>query len=728
LAKLGEVSNEGPFLLGPREVDRASERLSDTITKVSQRGRLIVGLDNLQYADPSSLLTLEDLLKNRGTPSFLILSTTGDRNGYETEALSDYLPLEDPQTVDLRLTCLTDQEADTLLRLAYPDMIGLHRDIVRSRLGGVPGLLVDRILVNAVLEEPCRIHPDAVTHWMQDKISGLTAEQRLLGRIVAALRDPVDADALRDLLPAKDPFELLTLLQGLVDRGVIVRRNGKFCPASGVLRAAIDSEMTLAERRLLHESLVRNANGALGMPLQEVAYHTRQAGLPTEALQEALVEEANRLEARHALPEALESLLAAGGLGNSGARTTEAILWRTGRLAETLRRHGLAVESFAEIERQAHLEGNEVEALRAGVDQATNQARLDPNGVSIPHLSSSVTRCIELDEFPIASRGLELALSLLDFQGDSPEMRRLLHEADRLSEMSTDPTSSAWVSLARARYVYLGQPYLGLSSAMQAVSLAREVNDDRLVGRALNRLVVCLMFLGRLNLPEGAGVVDECTTHIRRTGDALLKQDLTYNLSNWCLDTGNIEESQVRFELLLQDLPSRVAPLELVRLHIMEGELSLKQGLPAKALECFQKAGHLEGGLKGTHRLHNQAGKVLALLDLGRIREAHAEAACLASASPRDRYSHNPSLIALAKARLLRRQGRADAALDVLEAYADRAKECMIPCALLLRLEQYRLMVRLGMRIPSAQIQETLLMAEERRLDQRAQELRAFLP
>lgn len=700
-----------------------THRIASVLVPEHNSRGLVVGIDDLHNADPSSLLVIRELCARYAHAGWTLISTVlADPDSHQSP-VEEYLSASFSGILTTRLGELESDDAQRLLSEVRPSLSEGERLRIIRTLGGHPGLLCDRKLIDQVIVTGDFAGESVLANVAKARLRHLLPDETLLGRILGLLRSTSSVERLVSITNW-DPIRVLRALESLVQQQVLERAGDHFSVKSPLIRTALRTSMTSGEKRLIHQLIVERSEDKGEASLPEIAYHTKQGGLPTALLTKALAREADRLENEGAFPEALEHLMSACGLDEGMSHRP--LLERAGQLSDRLRRHRTAAQCYERAAEIAEAEGAGRQATRNAARSLMSLARVHPKHVDLSRVESILQDCIADKEWDAAAEILEINLWILDFHGDSPRTRRLLLEADRISPRTESLRAKAWVSFARARYAYLGDTAQGLPAAEESVELARQTDDPWLTGRCLNRLLICLYFTGRLNLPEGAQALQTCDVHIQESGDDTLRQDVRYNLANWYVDTGDCDAAQVHLEDLMEGTLPKGSAFEDARLWILKGEIQVHQGHAAEALECFRQAESTDPGLTGSHRVHSAAGKVLALLELGRIGEAMSHEQLLWSIGPNDRLSHNPSLIALARARLRVRQGKVDAAVDDLTEFAKYLGSWMVPGLLTVRLEQFRLQRRSRMQILGDESRLAFELAASLSLDRLASLLRPF--
>ena len=365
-----------PELVRFRLFDAAAELLSNA---AAERPIVLV-IDDLQAADPPSLLLLRFVARTLTTARLLVVCAYRDVDPVPAQELAETLAEVAREHVTRRIALggLTEPEVAEYLALTAPETAAPH--VVRAvheRTEGNP-LFVGEIARLLALEdgEPGPGVPRGIRDVIARRLGHLDEASRRLLVLASVLGREFRLDMLAALGDVPDD-ELLTWLDGAIAAGVVAEvpgSPGRLRFEHELFRDALYEGLSAARRVRLHgrvvEALERLEDGAGGSLLAELAAHAIAAGDPEAGLRHARAAAGRALEA-HAFEEAArllglalealdlrppvdplarcELLLAAGEALASAGSTAEArdrflaaaALARSARLPEALARAGL---------------------------------------------------------------------------------------------------------------------------------------------------------------------------------------------------------------------------------------------------------------------------------------------------------------------------------------------------------------------------------------------------
>lgn len=296
---------------GAEPVPRALHVVDRALARLGEHTPVVLVVDDLQWADGSSLDTLAYLVAGMRRQRLAILVTyrdTGLADGHPVHAwVADMLRL--PGVTDLPLARLTEEETAEQLeqllgRRPRPQLVAE----VWERSGGNPYLTE---LLAGDVQPDAEVLPENLPGVLRSALTaqwhGLEPDARQVTQVLAVAGRPVDAGVLADVLPDLD-------VDGALHRaeagGVVARdRDGRVWFRHPLLADVLYATLLPDEVRRLHGSFVdvltatdRPARGA--RTLGDLALHYAGAGRFDEAFEASLTgsEAAVRVGA---LPEAV---------------------------------------------------------------------------------------------------------------------------------------------------------------------------------------------------------------------------------------------------------------------------------------------------------------------------------------------------------------------------------------------------------------------------------------
>ena len=247
---------------------RLCQAVTGALRHLSADRRLLLVLDDLQWADAASQRLLSHLAATLAETSILVLATYRDRTLDGGEPLADTLAaLARTATVDrLQLGGLSVADvARVMASYVDPDPAGTLARLVSDRTGGNPFFVLEVLRLLDAHAGPGRTPGDAaaliaehipagVRDVLRRRVSRLPDQTRTLLLVAAVIGQEFDLDVLAAVTGVDDDEVLdaveLTVLSGLVveDRGAV----GRFRFAHALIREAIYEETSRARRARLH--------------------------------------------------------------------------------------------------------------------------------------------------------------------------------------------------------------------------------------------------------------------------------------------------------------------------------------------------------------------------------------------------------------------------------------------------------------------------------------------
>jgi DNA-binding CsgD family transcriptional regulator/tetratricopeptide (TPR) repeat protein len=251
------------------------ERLQARLEERAARGPFLLTLDDLQWADPTTLMALRSLVPELASyPLVWILSrTTG---GLESDVDRLYGLLERDGAMRIVLKALDDEAVAEVVADVFgvppePELLALA-----SGAGGNPYMVVELLLglrdEDAVAIEGGHAHlvserlPQRLHETARSRLSRLSARTRHLLQVAAVLGRSFDAYDLADML-GEPSSQLLPALEEAEAAGVIVPTGDLLTFRHDLLWRAVSGTLTASVCRALHrqagEMLLRRGGSAM---------------------------------------------------------------------------------------------------------------------------------------------------------------------------------------------------------------------------------------------------------------------------------------------------------------------------------------------------------------------------------------------------------------------------------------------------------------------------------
>ncbi|GHH68833.1 ATPase AAA [Streptosporangium violaceochromogenes] len=444
-------------------------------------GRVLVVLDDLQWADASSLRLLEFLAATRSCPRLTVVATYRD--------------------TDVRPGGPLERTLGALARLPHVRRLslrGLGEEDVRAylgRAGADPGRAGEMGRLTAgnpfFLGEVLRLGqtPAALSDVVRDRMASLPPGTEEVLTVAALLGRQAPADLL--IQAVELPRErVLDIVDAAVRARLLAEGEGPVCRfVHDIVRDVLREALPPLRRRRLHERIAEVLERRSGTRLTEIAHHYRESLLTARTAGKAVGytrRAAAQATAQFAHEDAVEHLEQAIALVGRLPRTDDALRCDLLLdLAEAQAAAGMSVAAHASLEAAAEI------AEGLGDDNRLARAVLgfsDPISLAMYEETTGIGGLAARVERVLASGPA----------GDSPWRAQLLAAA-AMTGATTRPVEST------------------AATAREAVRLARRTGDDRTLARAL----ITWEILSRADRDHDRrrAVIDEIIEIGRRTGD-----------------------------------------------------------------------------------------------------------------------------------------------------------------------------------------------------------------
>jgi oligopeptide transport system substrate-binding protein len=398
---LPELRDRYPNLPQPTQLDPAAERrhLSDavcaTLLALTQGQPLVLFLDDLQWADATSLDLLHHLSGWISQAPVLILGA------YRPHEIGVEHPLQRPRRdwkrmgslTSLALEPLSDAAVATLLQelTTWTGVEPSFGALIYRETAGVPLFVVETV---ASLREEGRL-PESAEGWLRDfwaepvsiprgvqavietRLNRLDELSRQVLTAAAVMRGSFEADLVQTV-SGRAELETLDSLEHLLAGGLLVKQaDDRFTFSHDKIREVAYGSLSQLRRKLLHrrmaETLESLHRGREKVVAERLAYHYAAAGLSDKALD-------YHLQAGHMAREQYAQQAAIGHYQKALAYLKEQKDYE--RAARTLMQLGLTYHIAFEFQqaRQAYQEGFAL-WQRVGKTQSAGRAQPAPHAL-----------------------------------------------------------------------------------------------------------------------------------------------------------------------------------------------------------------------------------------------------------------------------------------------------------------------------------------------------------
>ncbi|MEA3335159.1 MAG: BTAD domain-containing putative transcriptional regulator [Chloroflexota bacterium] len=537
------------------------QQYTNVLRKLSARQPLIVGLDDLQWADPASVNLLFHLARRLGDCPVLLVGTyrpevvARDRNGIPHPLqgpLAEFKRLYGDIWLDLQKTAQEDGRlfVDALVDQTPNHLDGSFREALYQRTLGHP-LFTTELLVHLrgsgqliQDEKDCWIEdssldwktlPARVEGVIEERIGHLPESARELLTLASVEGERFSAQTLSMVrkIDLPDTVEILSDLlgkrHGLVTEGGMEQVGGQsiyqFLFRHVLFRQYLYDSLTPIRRAMLHGEIGAALETLYGSRTEliapRLAYHFTRAGNRSKAMR-YYFEAGERARRLYAVQEAIDYYYQALDLlageedhvdhGNRKVRLCDGL----GQTLLQQARYDEAQEAFVAME-EAAPEGTP-EKAQAWIRLSTVQDRLGEHARSLESalLAEKAARAAQ------AEHDLATALLMQSWAhymlGNGKEALVLGQKAlDLATDLDDRRLMARSLNVLAAIWDMQGQYDQGIGAKERALALFRELDDRRWLGRMLGNLGNTALL--RADFPMAASYYQEALVIARELGD-----------------------------------------------------------------------------------------------------------------------------------------------------------------------------------------------------------------
>jgi len=723
---------EAPHIQPGSVPRRLFEAFHQLLLRLVKDGPLVLVLEDLQWADETTLSVLEFLIRrwDHGNLQFLASTRTEEvrRNpvlGRFLENLSHHAGF-----LEIPLGDLDPPECEALIRnLATRPLENDNISQLRSLAGGNPYFLIELTLEYlagrlAPVETPQDFVPIplSIRQVLDRRLSQLSPDaERVLGSLAVHSR-PLEIQGIARIAHLSVP-NCLSGLDQLDEYRLVTHRGAEVIISHELVRHTVYQSLTESRRTWLHDRIARHIlRTRKTAPPDELAVHFHLAGASKEAHQFA-IESADRAEASGAIPEALRFLRIARE-HSSDPEAVADLIGRMGHLHYLYRNLEEAAPLLELAAQRFRRQGRQDRALDAEVE------RIDCSATTGKHFRRDCLEDLQrvkeeakaADLWGVFHDALDVEAHQLDREGDLDGVRSVLGQAEENAEKGTQKARCKARAMV-ALNIYFGSPKKGLDAARDAVRIALSTSDSKLILHALNRLILVLHYQGRLHTLEGRQALSEAEARLGTCGDLILKFHVKQNPAVWHLEIGELDTARTAL-LALEDLVGGTQARDAqAMLQLNLGEL----GLVSHDFDLAKAAYGAAEKLITPYSPHYfqtlaTAGQGLFSLQTGDLPEARRREEDL-PVFP-DFWTYDPTIVTTFKARMLLKKQDTVRAMALLDQTRARIRRRMIPAWLRLTSEEAKIFRRLRPEVALVLARAGLAMAEDLGLKEPALQLR----
>ncbi len=482
---LGVPMPETPRLAAARKdpqlmADRLRTSLHEYFGGLTERGTVVLILEDLQWADPESLALLEDLARRLSKSPFFLFATgrpelLEERPGFLGEG--DVVRIEPRPLAAPEIASLAQQLTG---RLLAPALI----EAITERSAGNP-MFAEQILLE--LQSQGQLGgeradlplPVTVEAAVQARLDHLPAPDKALIMRGALFRRAFSADevlALGDKADAE--ASVSSRLYGLTRRDFLVRQ-GQVGRERYAIRTSLAAEVAYRmipdqQRQELHRRAAELLRHTPGIPPEETAFHHEHGGQPTAAAR--LYAEAALRAGRHGDPRAVMAYSERAFSMGAPAEQTFALRMARSAAAQFA---GRRAEQGAELAAALAAARSDVERARALTEEAVRRSRLGQSAEAHPLAAQAVLAAHAAGDLDALGLALAWDALALAFAGRMAEADSALAELGGLRGRLRPETRAVAAHCIANVAAQRGDLGGRVAAFREAAALYRELGDVR---------------------------------------------------------------------------------------------------------------------------------------------------------------------------------------------------------------------------------------------------------
>jgi len=696
---------------------------------------VVLVVDDLQWADETTLALLDFLFRRWDQGRLQVLFSLRSQEIRRTSALRSFLNMlrVHDDFLEISLGDLSKSASRALIRdisdraLNGPELAHLY-----SLAGGNPFFLIELTLEHLAgrvdhpaFPEDLLSIPLSIRQVLERRLSQLSpAAEITLGALSVHSKplNPKDLARVADLTTA----ECMTGLDQLHEFRLVKSLGFEISVGHELIRRTLYQSLSASRKAWLHLRVARLLQASTGSPpADELAIHFHHAGAADQARDFAR-EAAERAEISGAIPEALRFL----GIARGHTDDPEAVAEIVGRMGHLNYLHQNLEEAAPLLETAAQRfrrQGKDAEALEAELERVDSLQQTDrlPSRECLDELERIKREAKDRGLWETFMKALDVAIHLLDRLGDVDSVQQALEEARHHSNKG-GPKAKCRARSILALNLHFGSPSEGLLAARQAVDMALKTGDGDLELRALNRLIVVLLYQAKLHTDEGLRAFEAAEERFASSGDLMLKFFIKLNRAVWHLEVGELDQAASAIPAIEAVLTGTQAHHPWTMFLLNRGEIEMEQGQNRSAHSSFSDAlALLKNSSPGFFRQIITSGLGLCALRDGDLASAKRLEADLSEVPKR--WTFDPSVVVSFKAEMLRMRGDIRMADQFLEGVAEVVRDRFVTTWVKVNLLRAKILRRIQPEASSRIVELTLERTKALNLDRRSEELGRLL-
>ncbi|HUS28868.1 MAG TPA: hypothetical protein VMZ53_10165, partial [Kofleriaceae bacterium] len=399
--------------------NQAFAALRDVLHRLSSRRRLVLTIDDWQWADPDSVVLARDLVRHRDAPPILLVLTARPSDDAETAARIEAVKTAEVRRISLESLALAPAiELAGQLRAAFAPQLQLDLDAIARETGGHPLYISELVRYAATKGSADAAATVRLEEAILARIAGLPPEARAIVDVLAVAGEPITLEVVRDALDEK--MSVVQRQSASLRIAHLVRSghaDGSLEPYHDRVRQAVLDAMPPAERSAWHKKL---ASALEASPLARarpelLIWHLEAAGESTRAA-ELAGEAAQRAVSAGAFDQAASLFALALRGSHVDAQRARALRTEMGQALANAGRGAEAAEAFLDVARDAD-PATRLSCHRQAAEQLLSVGEIDRGleilralladvGVKMPKTQKSALASVVWTRAKLRMRGL----------------------------------------------------------------------------------------------------------------------------------------------------------------------------------------------------------------------------------------------------------------------------------------------------------------------------------
>jgi DNA-binding CsgD family transcriptional regulator len=551
---------------------RLHTAVTDLLVGVSAERPLLLVLEDVHWADTSTLQLMRHLVRSGADARMLLVATFRDSDADVkaelAEALVDVYRTEG--VVRIRLDSLTQREIEEFVRLSAgteptPGLVAAIEDLTGGNAFLVTELWRELVGSGSVQTTPLGARltratgelgvPTTVREVVDRRLAGLSPETIEVLELGAVMGAGFELETMRRAVSG-DEERLVASLEEAVDSGLLVEETGPglaYRFAHELVRRAVDDRASAPRRAELHlrvaEALEHGHSGGDSRAVLAALAHHFAAAAPVGGAERAV--SYNLLAAESAIAalaygEAQERLETALGLGVRDPQERGALMLQLGDACHRAGHADAALEAFSRTAELARSLRDPSLLARAaiGFEEACWRPAIHDAGSA--ELLEEAVAALPVDDYELRARALGGLSRALDFQGETARSGAVRDEAIAMSRRRGDRRTLGTI-LAMA-YWTRGSNLNEEVNAMlrESREIGRELADEEIIGEASAWLVPSYVVLCDHHAARDA--LTELFTVAQRLSEPFLNHVAEHYASALALSDGHLAEAEAAAE------------------------------------------------------------------------------------------------------------------------------------------------------------------------------------